>query len=85
MANTFHVIGLNDHPDGNAYEDEHHGIITPRPMTTLNFGELLETALQVLSKNDHVLICDEEPFEEHAHDLISLAPYSIHITKGIHA
>ena len=81
----FHLVGLNDHPDGDAYLAEHHEIITPTPIRTIDFGSLLETALKMLNNCDHVCIVSDEDYEELDHTLLSLAPYCVHITKGCKA
>lgn len=83
--NRFHIIGLNDNTDGNAYLAEHHELIMPKPFTTENLGCFFEQALKMLNTCDHVCIVDDETYSLHDHDLISIAPYAINISKGIYA
>lgn len=72
-----HVVGLADHEDGDAYEIAAHFV----PL-----ADAFVTAIRLLSESaDHVLIVDDEAYNNHAHSLLDLVPYSIHITKGIHA
>lgn len=72
-----HVVGLADHEDGNAYEIAAHFV----PL-----ADTFITAIRLLSESaDHVLIVDDAAYIDHPHTFLDLAPYSIHITKGIHA
>ncbi len=71
-----YVLGLNCHEDGNAYQDEKHYVELPYAFTV---------ALDVLTRCDHVCITDYETYDAQAHDYLSLAPYSINISKGINA
>ena len=75
--NYVHVVGLADHEDCNAYEIAAHFVELPYAFTT---------ALRLLSESaDHVCIVDDEAYTAHHHDFLSLAPYSINISKGVHA
>ena len=72
-----HVCGLVDHEDGNAYEVACHFV----PLT-----DAFTTALQLLhDSSDQVCIVDDDNYMKIPHTYIDLAPYSIHISKGIHA
>lgn len=72
-----HVCGLVDHEDGNAYEVACHFV----PYT-----DAFITALQLLNDRcDQVCIIDDDNYMKIPHTYIDLAPYSINISKGIHA
>ena len=72
-----HVCGLADHEDGNAYEIACHFV----PYT-----DAFITALQLLTDNcDQVCIIDDDNYMKLHHTYFDLAPYSINISKGIHA
>lgn len=72
-----HVCGLADHDDGNAYEVACHFV----PL-----ADAFTTALQLLhDSSDQVCIIDDEKYITIPHTYIDLAPYSINISKGIHA
>lgn len=85
MSNLFHVLALDDHPDGNAYVSERMSIVTPSPMKDDNYAQLFRSALKFLASHDHVLLVDDEAVRSQPNDFLSLAPYSIHITKGARA
>lgn len=77
IEDRVHVIGLADHEDGDAYEIAAHYV----PLT-----DAFVTAIRLLSESaDHVLITDDEAYTRYTHTFLSLAPYSIHITRGIGA
>ena len=77
IEDKVHVIGLADHEDGDAYEIAAHYV----PLT-----DAFVTAIRLLSESaDHVLIVDDATYMKHPHTHLNLAPYSIHITKGIYA
>ena len=77
IEDRVHVIGLADHEDGDAYEIAAHFV----PL-----ADAFVTAIRLLSESaDHVLITDDEAYLWYSHTLLHLAPYSIHITKGIGA
>lgn len=72
-----HVCGLADYEDGNAYEVACHLV----PLT-----DAFTTALQLLhDSSDQVCIIDDDNYKVIPHTYIDLAPYSINISKGIHA
>lgn len=72
-----HVCGLVDHEDGNAYEVACHFV----PL-----ADAFTTALQLLGdSSDQVCIIDDDNYINIPHTYIDLAPYSINISKGIHA
>ena len=72
-----HVCGLVDHADGDDYEVACHFV----PL-----ADAFVTALQLLHESsDHVCIIDDENYLKLEHTFIHLAPYSINISKGIHA
>lgn len=71
-----YVVGLVDHECGNAYQQEKHFVDLPYAFTT---------ALDVLTRCDHVCITDRDTYDSEAHDYMSLAPYSINISVGQYA
>lgn len=72
-----HVCGLVDHEDGNAYEVACHFV----PL-----ADAFTTALHLLhDSSDQVCIIDDDNYINIPHTYIDLAPYSINISKGIHA
>ena len=71
-----YILGLNDHPDGNAYQNEKKFVDLPYAFTT---------ALDMLTRCDHVCITDSDSYDSQSHDYQSIAPYSINISKGIYA
>lgn len=71
------VAGLTDHADGMAYEIEKH---------TASLPDAFTTALEILTRCDHACIISLEDYaklKEHSYG--NFAPYSINISKGIHA
>lgn len=76
IDNYVHVLGLTDNADGNAYKSE--------DMLT-ETGYAFTTAIDMLTRCDHVLMVDDEAYNNYEHDYLSLAKYSIHISAGIYA
>ena len=71
-----HVCGLVDHEDGNAYEVACHFVPC---------RDAFPVALQLLKECDQVCIVDDDHYNTIPHTYFDLAPYSINISKGIHA
>lgn len=77
-TDTILVIGLTDHADGMAYENEKH--LVP-------LRDAFTTALTLLTRNDHVCMIDDYDYISKCkdHDYASLAPFSINISLGTFA
>lgn len=77
LDSMMHVIGYNDHPDGNAYKAEEHEV---------EIGYTFTTALDVLTRCDNVCIIDNEHYTERAiADFMSIAPFAICMSLGQYA